>query len=213
VLICLGVFELPFLFFTTNQVVPGAGDNMIAVAIAGEIGKLFGEAKRAGHNPLKHTRLIIASFDAEECGIRGACAYVKAHREEMLKTKTLVLNMDTIYHLKSLNFFDADLNSTVKLSGEMARECIDIARSLGYAATVSRMSPGGGSTDAAAFGKAGIETTNLAAMSFMVTDYTGGWAYHTRNDMSNRIEPAAVKASLEIIREYVLRKDSQAGAS
>ena len=60
--------------------------------------------------------MVLASFDAEECGIRGARAYIRAHREELLKTKTYVLNMDTIYQVKDLNFMDADLNSTVKLS-------------------------------------------------------------------------------------------------
>ena len=210
VLIILGVFELPFLFFTTNQVVPGAGDNMIAVAISAGIGRLFGNAKKAGNNPLQHTRLIILSFDAEECGLRGARAWVKRHLEELRNTKTYALNMDTIYKLKALNFFDADLNSTVRLSKEMAQECVDIAKALGYPAFISRMSPGGGSTDAAAYGEAGIEATNLCAMSFMVKDYDQGWVYHTPNDISKYIEPEAVEASLKVVREYILRKDSGA---
>ena len=70
------------------------------------------------------------------------------------------------------------------------------------------MSFGGGSTDAAAFGEAGIEATNLAAMSFDVKDYDQGWAYHTPNDTSKHIEPEAVEAALRIIREYILRKDA-----
>jgi len=209
-LLILGVFELPFLVFTTNEVVPGAGDNMIAVAIAAGIGRLFGDAKKAGNNPLQHTRLIILSFDAEECGLRGSRAWVKRHLEELRKTKTYALNMDTIYKLKALNFFDADLNSTVKLSKQMAQECVDIAKALGYNAFISRMSPGGGSTDAASYGEAGIEATNLCAMSFMVKDYDQGWVYHTPNDVSKYIEPEAVEASLKVVREYILRKDSGA---
>ena len=210
VFIILGIFEIPYLFFTTEQVVPGAGDNMIAVAIAAETGKVFGDAKKAGNNLLKHTRLIILSPDAEEAGLRGARAYVKRHREELLKTKTYVFNMDTLYHLKSINFFDSDLNSTVKLSGEMAQECLGIAKSLGYDAVVSRMSPGAGATDAAAFGEAGIEATNLSAMSFDVKDYDKGWTYHTPDDTSKHIEPRVVEASLKIIRDYILKKDGSA---
>jgi hypothetical protein len=118
--------------------------------------------------------------------------------------------MDTLYHLKSLNFFDSDLNSTVKLSRQMAEECVAIAKSLGYNAIVSRMSPGGGSTDAAAFGEAGIETTNLSAMSFEVKDYDQGWVYHTPNDTSKHIEPGVVEAALKIIRQYVINKDTAA---
>jgi len=209
-LLILGVFELPFLFFTTGQVAPGAGDNMIAVSIAAVIGKLFGDAKKASDNPLKHTRLIVLSFDAEECGLRGARAWIKRHLEELKKTKTYALNMDTIYKLKALNFFDADLNSTVPLSKEMAQQCVNIAADLGYSAFISRMSPGGGSTDAAAFGEVGIEATNLCAMSFMVKDYDQNWVYHTHNDFSKYIEPEAVEASLKVVREYILRKDSGA---
>jgi Zn-dependent M28 family amino/carboxypeptidase len=211
VLLIGGLLEIPFLFFTTSQVCPGAGDNMIAVAITAEIARLFGSAKKSGENLLKHTRLVFVSFDAEECGIRGARAYIKKHRDEMEKTRTYALNMDTIYRLKELNFFDADLNSTVKLSKQVAEECRDIAREMGYRATISRMSPGGGSTDAAAFGEANIEATNICAMSFNVADYDQGWVYHTPNDYSKHIEPAAVEAILKVVREYILRKDSPAG--
>jgi hypothetical protein len=206
-----GIFELPFLVFTTSQVVPGAGDNMIAVAVAAETGRLFGDAKRKGDNPLKHTRLILASFDAEEAGLRGARAYVKAHREELQKTRTFVFNMDTFYHLKAMGFLDRDLNSTVKLSHSMAQQCVDIAGSLGYKAVVTQMSPGGGATDAAAFGEANIEATNMAAMSFDIRDYEQGFVYHTPSDLSKYIEPAVVEAALKIVRQYVLDKDAEAG--
>ncbi len=208
VLMAGGVVVLPMAFFTTGQVVPGAGDNMIAVAIAAEIAGLFGNIKKTGGNALKHTRLIIASFDAEEAGLRGARAFIREHREQLMNTKTYVLNIDTLYKLKALSFLDNDLNSTVKLSHRLAQDCVDIARDLGYPSTISAMTFGGGSTDAAAFGQAGIEATNLCAMSFDVKDYDQGWVYHTRNDVSKYIEPEAVEAALKIIREYVLKKDA-----
>lgn len=210
VLMVAGIFELPFLFFTTSQVVPGAGDNMIAVAITAEIGRLFGEASKAGNNVLEHTRLILTSFDAEEAGLRGARAFIRTHRDWLLGTKTHALNLDTLYHLRYLAFLDRDLNSIVKLSHDMAQQCVDIATSLGYKARVSQMSPGGGSTDAAAFGEAGIDATNLAAMSFNIRDYEQGFVYHTPNDLSKYIEPGAVEAALKIVRQYILDKDREA---
>ena len=210
VLIVGGIVVIPMAFSTTGQGVPGAGDNMISVAIAAEIAGIFGGPKKAGHNPLQHTRLIMASFDAEEAGLRGARAYINKHREKLLKTKTYVLNMDTIYKVKYLTFLDKDLNASVKLSHQMAQDCVDIAKSLGYAAGISVMSFGGGSTDAAAFGQAGIEATNIAGMSFDIKDYGEGWVYHTPNDVSEQIEPGAVEAVLKIVREYILRKDASA---
>ena len=209
--LAMGVFVLPFLFFTTGQVVPGAGDNMVAVAIAGEVGRIFGAAKRPGEGLLKNTRVVLASFDAEECGMRGARAFVTQHRQEMAAIKTYVLNMDTLYRLKDLNFFRADRNSMVKLSYPVALECRDIARAMGYRATVSSMSPGGGHTDAAAFGEACIAATNLCAMSYNRMKAYHPWVYHTANDVSKYIERPLVAACIGIIREYILKKDAEQG--
>jgi len=46
---------------------------------------------------LAQTRLIFASFDAEEAGLRGSRAYVRAHRAELAALPTCNLNIDSIY--------------------------------------------------------------------------------------------------------------------
>ena len=208
-LIVGGVFLLPLAFFTTGEVSPAAGDNMIAVAVASETAKLFHAAKKAGKNPLRHTRIIVASFDAEEAGLRGARAFCKKHGEELLRTKTYVFNIDTLYKLEDLSLLVKDLNSTVKLSPAMAQDCIYIAESLGYTARISIMPFGAGSTDAAEFGKLGVEAVNMSGISFDISKFGEGLVYHTRNDVTKYIEPELVKASLEIIRDYILKKDSE----
>jgi aminopeptidase YwaD len=206
VLLILGVLVLPFLFMTTSMASPGAGDDMMAVAIIAGTGKLFGDAKRTNSNPLKHTRLILLSFDAEECGLRGSHAWVKRHLDELRATRTFAFNMDPIYRLDSLNFWCTDLNGRVSLSREMAQECVDIAAAFGSSAYISQKH-GGGCTDAANYGMAGIEATNLCGMSSN-SDLGKGWVYHTRYDVSKSIEPEMVEGSLKIIREYILRKDA-----
>ena len=207
ILLLVGLLPvLPFLFFTTNQVSPAAGDNMIAVAIMLQLAKVFSEAKRRG-NPLSNTRLLFVSFDAEEAGLRGARAFIKAHREELQAIPTKVLNIDTVYQLKHLNFFARDLNTFVPLSRELAEECASIARSLGYADKVSGMSFGGGSTDAAAFGEKGIEATNICAMSFNINDYKEGFVYHTSRDTVEHIQPQVVEAIIKIIGTFILKRD------
>jgi len=209
VLMVGGVFQLPLAFFTTGEVSPAAGDNMIAVAVASEIAKLFHDAKKAGKNPLQHTRLMVASFDAEEAGLRGARAFCKKHGEELLGTKTYVFNIDTLYKLEDLHFLVKDLNSIVKLSPAMAKDCVDIAESLGYRAGVTVMPFGAGSTDAAEFGKLGVEAINMAGISFDISKFGEGLVYHTRNDVTKYIEPELVEAALKIVRDYILKKDSQ----
>jgi aminopeptidase YwaD len=203
------VFVLPLAFFTTRQVSPAAGDNMIAVAISNETAKLFHDAKQAGTNPLRHTRLMMASFDAEEAGLRGARAFCKKHGPELLHTKTYVLNIDTLYKIKDLNFSHRDLNNSVELSHEMAQECVDVAKSLGYVAQISSMPFGAGSTDAAEFGKIGVEATNMAGISFDISKFSEGLVYHTPNDLTEHIEPEVVEAALKIARDYILKKDSE----
>jgi len=204
-----GIFQLPLAFFTTGEVSPAAGDNMIAVAVAGETARLFHQAKQTGMNSLKHTRLIVASFDAEEAGLRGARAFCRKHGQELLGTKTYVFNIDTLYKLEDLTFLEKDLNSTVKLSRAMAQDCIGIATSLGYTARIASMPFGAGSTDAAEFGKLGVEAINMAGISFNIGKFDEGLVYHTANDTTKYIEPELIEASLKIVLDYILKKDSQ----
>jgi aminopeptidase YwaD len=204
-----GIFQLPLAFFTTREVSPAAGDDMIAVAIAGETARLFHQAKKAGKNPLRHTRLIVASFDAEEAGLRGARAFCRKHGEELLQTKTYVFNIDTLYQLKDLTFLEKDLNGSVRLSRAMAQDCVDIARSLGYPARITAMPFGAGSTDAAEFGKLGVEAINMAGISFDSRRFGEDLVYHTQDDVTESIEPELVEASLKIVRDYILKKDSE----
>jgi aminopeptidase YwaD len=207
-LMVLGVFELPLAFFTTREVSPAAGDDMIAVAIASETARLFHQAKKSGKSQLCHTRLIVASFDAEEAGIRGARAFCEKHGQELLDTKTYVFNIDTLYKLEDLLFMVKDLNGSVRLSPGMAQDCVDIAKSLGYRAGIDIVPFGAGATDAAEFGKLGVEAINMAGISFDISKFSEGLVYHTRNDVSKYIEPELVEASLKIIRDYILKKDS-----
>ncbi|MCD6281824.1 MAG: M28 family peptidase [Deltaproteobacteria bacterium] len=200
---------IPLWWFTTDEVSPGAGDNMIATAIANEATKIFADQKKKGKNPLKHTRIICLSVDGEESGLRGSRAFVKRHEKELKDIKTYVFCMDTLYNADKLIFFDNDLNLTVDLSHEMAQELVDIATSLGYKAKVSRMPWGGGSTDAASFGQKGIEATCLLAFELDIRNLQEDLPYHTPKDTPDKIEPLMVKQALTIIREYILKKDRE----
>jgi hypothetical protein len=200
---------VPLWWFTTDTISPGAGDNMIATSLANEAAKLFGDQKKAGHHPLKHTRIICLSVDGEECGLRGSMAFVQRHAQELKGTKTYAFCMDTLYHADKLIFFDNDLNLTVDCSHAMAQELTDIATALGYKAKVDHMPWGGGSTDAAAFAQAGIEATCLLAFELDITKLDTDLVYHTPRDTVDAIEPAVVEQALNVIQAYILAKDAQ----
>ena len=197
---------VPLWNFTTEEIAPGAGDNMIASAMSVEGVKMFAEQKKAG-NALRHTRVICLSVDGEECGLRGSRAFIKRHLKELKDVKTYAFCMDTLYNADKLIFFDNDLNLTVDLSHEMAQECKDIATSLGYGAKVDHMPWGGGSTDAASFGQFDIDATALLAFELDVTKLEDDLVYHTPNDTSDHIEPEVVEQTLNVIKEYIIKKD------
>lgn len=188
------VFSKFFLF--SKEAVPGAGDNLIASSMLVDLEEHFKAEGLTGVSSLQHTRLLFVSFDAEEAGLRGSRAWVKAHRRELTDLPTYALNIDSIYHLADLQFLTSDLNNHLKLDRELTQKCIEIAHGLGFPAKTALMKFGGGATDAAELSKAGVKATTLIGMSTdLVRD---GLVYHTMQDTVDAIEPEAVAACLSI---------------
>lgn len=190
----LVVFSKFFLF--SKEAVPGAGDNLIASSMLVDLAARFKAEGQSTCSTLEHTRLLFVSFDAEEAGLRGSRAWVKAHRQELTDLPTFALNIDSVYHLADLQFLTSDLNNHLKLDQDLAQKCIVIARRLGFPAKPALMKFGGGATDAAELARAGVKATTLIAMSTdLVRD---GLVYHTMRDTVDAIEPEAVAACLSI---------------
>jgi hypothetical protein len=201
------IFVIPLYFFAGTKGTPGAGDNLIASAMVVKLAEIFGNAKKLNNNMLKNTRLILLSVDAEEAGLRGARAYAKAHKDELLQIPTYQFNMDSIYNVNQIKFFTTDINGTVKLSRELAVECQEIAKELNYSAKIVPMTFGGGGTDSAEFAKIGVKATTMIAMSTeLVRD---NLVYHTLEDKVEYIESEAVEASLKIAYRLVQKKDEK----
>lgn len=188
-------------FFDPKNGTPGAGDNMICTAIAMEIGKYFSNQ----NEQLKHTRVVVASWDAEECGLRGARAYVKKHQEELQQIKTWNFNLECMYDHSELHFLSSDLNGLVQLSEEMVKKGMEAAQKLDYPIQSVAFPLLGGGTDAAEFAKAGIEATTLVAMSW--TKRKADSAYHTTRDTLTSVDREAVYRSIDIGIQYVLDKE------
>ncbi len=186
--------------------VPGAGDNLIASAMLVELAGMLRDPERLGDSVLEHTRLVFASFDAEESGLRGSRAWAAKHREEIAALPTYALNIDSIFTAADLQFLVSDLNSHVKLDRGLAEQCLRIARarldapegaSLEEGKLPARLVPmrfGGGATDATELQRAGARSTTMIAMpAGLIRD---GLAYHTMRDTVEAIEPEAVEACL-----------------
>jgi len=203
------ILVLPLWWFTTDTVSPGAGDNMIAVALANEVTRILADSKKSGNPWLAHTRIICLSVDAEESGLRGSMAYVASHAGEMAAVKSYVLCLDTLYKADQLIFFNNDMNLTTNLSDAMASELAGVAGKLGYGARVTRMPWGGGSTDAASFARGGIEATCMLAFDLKVGKLPQDLVYHTSKDTTDAIEPAMVEQAINVTMNYILKKDEE----
>jgi len=194
----LGFFLILPKFFTADpHGTPGAGDNLVASMLLVELARLLSmDPGRPGKSALNHTRLLLVSFDAEESGLRGSRAFVKRHRQQLQALPTYMLNIDSIYNVEHLQFLVSDLNGSLALSRELAKECQALAGRAGLPSRLSRMVFGGGSTDAAELAKVGVQATTMLAMpTALVRD---GLVYHTVRDTVDAIEPEAVRACLEV---------------
>ncbi|MBX2871274.1 MAG: Zn-dependent exopeptidase M28 [Saprospiraceae bacterium] len=196
----------PLWFFYDKKGTPGAGDNLVCTALAIEVGKFFAREKAQGRG-LKHTRLVIGSWDAEECGLRGARAFVKQYRAELHTIKTYNFNLECMYDHKALSFLRSDLNNFVPLSVDMANEGAAIGRELDYAVGVHPFPFLAGGTDAAEFAKAGIEATTLAAMDWQNRE--ADIPYHTTRDTIDAVDREALSRSIAIGIRYVQEKEKE----
>ena len=191
-------------FFYSKKGTPGAGDNLVATMIAIALGRHFAELKREKKG-LKHTRLWIVSFDAEEEGLRGARAFAKKHQGIFKKHPVYLLNADCLYDEKELFFLTSDLNDTVKLDDELTSDLVNVASQLNIPTKTQKLAFLTGGTDAAELAKIGVKATTLIGMPW--TNSNRSAVYHTPNDTLSHVHPKVVEDSLNIFYHYVIQKD------
>lgn len=191
-------------FFSSKKAAPGAGDNLIASSVAITLGKHF-RSLRDQNKGLEHTRIIIASFDAEEEGLRGARAFAKKHEDHFKKMKTYLLNMDCLYDENELFFLTSDLNDFVKLDENLANELVGVASKLGIKTKTQKQAFLTGGTDAAELAKKGVSATTLIGMPW--TNSSRSNVYHTPSDTLDHVSPKVVMDTLSIYERWIIEKD------
>lgn len=191
-------------FFASKKGTPGAGDNLVASMVAMTVGKHFKEVEH-----LKHTRVIMLSFDAEEEGLRGARAYVKKHKYQLKEIPTYLLNADCLYDEKELFFLMSDLNNFVKFDDDFVDELLEVSEIAGRFVFKQPISFLTGGTDAAEFAKEGIKATTLIGMPW--TNDNRMKSYHTPNDTLEHVNFNVVVYALDIFMSYIKYKDQEVG--
>jgi len=193
-------------FFRSKKATPGAGDNLASTMVAFLLGKYFYNLKGT-KDELKHTRIIFASFDAEEEGLRGARAFVKAHKDALLETKTYLLNIECLYDENELFFLTSDINNTVKLSDSLADDLIKVASNLGIKTHKQNIAVLTGGTDAGEFGKINVEATTIMGMPW--SNDNRNMAYHTPNDTIENVSFRAINHTINVFYNYIIKKDNE----
>lgn len=206
------VLVLKLWHFIGKEGTPGAGDNLISSAMAVQLARYFAGTRAEGR-PLQHTRIVLASFDAEEAGLRGSRQFYRSHMDDpkTLAGKIWNFNVDCPYQAKDMFFLTSDINGSVQLSQEMATKCVSIAKSMGYDAFSQPIAFLTGGTDAAEAAKAGYEAVTLMAMPWDNKDRSS--VYHTPADLPEAIDPKAVEQTLSIAIRFIEQVDANAHES
>ena len=186
--------------------VPGAVDNLSAVAILIGIGRYLKQNQKF-IPPNTEIRLI--SFGCEEAGLRGSRRYVEAHLDELKSKNSECVNMDAIQALNNVTLVDYEpstrtrhsqyvinkLKESASLSGEKVHHS-----SLGGGKGLSKLfGQISGGTDATSFSKAQINSANISAMDL--------WEmikfYHQSTDTTDKIQKGALEKVLRICLTYI----------
>jgi len=193
--------------------VPGAVDNLSAVAVVLGIGRYLKENRDLIP---KNTEIRLIGLGCEEAFLRGAFRYVEAHEEELKKYNAVCINLEMIQDPKRNIVINYEPTTKTRHSEEVIHKAIKSAELVGI--TLRPSSMGGnsrleklfskmtGGTDATAFSKSNIKAITIMATNFLKsTQY-----YHTYRDTFDKIEKGALENVLKICIGYLKNEsDSQ----
>ena len=180
-----------------EEVVHGAGDNLTGVALTVEMAKVFSVDK------LRNTRLRLISFGAEEACLRGSWAYARDHKQQLLKEKAFLFNIDTIKDLEHLTIGTAEVNTLVFYKKEHIQLVEDAFKVTGTG--YKKLPLMVGASDASAFNIQGIPAICVIGMESEKLDP----GYHTRLDVIEYVKPEALEAMKKVVIQFVKTWDEK----
>ena len=202
---------LLFFFVTPGEKankVPGAVDNLSAVAIVLGIGRYL---KKHEDIIPKNTEIQLVSFGCEEAGLRGAYRYVKRHLSELKKFNAICVNMDGIQSKEATQVVEFEPTTRTKHSREVvqkilkASELVDIElKQLGASTGAKILGQISGGTDATAFSKSEVKAANISAMELRKFVKF----YHQPTDTLDMIERGSLDDVLKISLAFLINESN-----
>ncbi len=180
-----------------ERVVDGASDNLTGVAMAVEMAKVFSVIK------LKNTRIRCISFGAEEAGLRGSWAYVKANKKQLLEEKAFLINLDSIKDLEHLTIGTQEANTLVNYNPALIEKLEQSFQAMEV--PVKKLPLYIGATDASAFMMNGLPALNIIGLNSRRMDPI----YHTRLDNMDNLDGVAMNALKKVLIHFIANLDKQ----
>jgi hypothetical protein len=211
-----------FMFTNKKHAVPGALDNLSAVAPVMCIAKVLKDWKDNNSELYpNNTEVKIVITGCEENGCRGAEQFALKHADEYNAIDTTVVNMDTmsesriqgIFNKEGLQDFPPEINDIL----------IECCNDLDYKYSIGPMSVVAGGTDARGFMKYGLRASSLIGLN---NEWYHHW-YHTDRDNLDLVNKerrpledggtswknfnvrGAMEMALKICLKYLEKKDKE----
>ena len=190
-----GLLVLPGVFFTRFSVVaPGAADNLSGALLTVALAEHFSLPE----NRLEDTEIVALVTGSEEAGLCGAMAFAARHKAAWGDVETVALALDTFNDRDWLRVYHRDMNGLVPNDPAFCRFLQETGRTLGLNLPLAVVTVG--SSDAAAFSRAGIPAALLVAMDPHPAHY-----YHNRRDTWENLDPVCLELGCRMVAAAVER--------
>lgn len=199
--VCLIPFLIAMMCFVNWRViVDGANDNLSACYVSMGVLKEMADADFRFEN----TEVCCLLSGSEEAGLRGAKAYAKRHRKELLETETVFIAMDTMREIEQLQVYTQGCTGTVRDSKAVGDLLHEAGVNCGIDMKNAAVYPG--AVDAEGFSMYGIRSCGFCGVNHDPKTY-----YHTRYDTPDNISPECIELSLDICLEAARLYDAKGG--
>lgn len=193
---CIGII----FFINWRIIVDGANDNLTACYVAMAVLKEMDEADLRFEN----TEVCCLISGSEEAGLRGAKAYARRHKDELLETESVVVAMDTLREIEQMQVYTKGCTGTVRDSEAVGDLIHEAGVNVGIDMPRAELYPG--AIDAEGFSMYGLTAAGFCGVNHEARRY-----YHTREDTADNISPECIALSLDVCREAARLYDEKGG--
>src|SRR4051794_29379655 len=190
---------LAFGDIATRTVVPGANDNLTAVAVLLELARLLRE------QPVEGVRVLLVSTGSEESFMEGMRAWVRRHGPSLDRERTRVIVLETLGSPELILLegegmiwmtdYDLEVRDFIAAAAQDAGAPLRRGLKLGFA------------TDALSALRAGFRTATLASCD----EYKMPANYHSQRDIPRNVDYETVAAGARVAEAAIRRAESARG--